>query len=348
MRMWLLSLRDLQWRRRRFLIAVVATALIFALTLLMTGAGNGLDHEVTRIVRGFDADRWVVRDGATGPFTTTRPLGPDVVRQVAAAPGVDEATALVLFRGSIGGEQPTDINLIGYDGRSFAAPEIAAGRQATGPDEVVVDTALGLDPGDTVELVGRERTVVGTADGVTFFFGLPTVFATLADTQDLVFGGQPIVTTVITDGVPEAVPDGLTALTGASVEDDLRRPTQNGKSTIDFISILLWLVAAAIIASIVYLTALERTGDFAVLKATGAPTRLLVATLGLQALVLASGAGLLAIPLALLLAPGFGFEIVLRGSDYASLVLVAMLVGLLASLAGLRKVLAVDPALAFG
>ncbi len=30
--MWLLSLRDLQWRRRRFLIAVVATSLTFALT----------------------------------------------------------------------------------------------------------------------------------------------------------------------------------------------------------------------------------------------------------------------------------------------------------------------------
>lgn len=346
--MWVLSLRDLQWRRRRFLIAVVATALIFALTLLMTGASSGLDHEVTRIVRGFGADRWVVADGATGPFTTTRPLGPDAVDQLAATPGVEAAAALILFRGSIGGDRPTDINLIGYDGDSFAAPDLAAGRQATGPDEVVVDTALGLEPGDTVELVGRERTVVGTADGITFFFGLPTVFAPLADTQDLVFGGQPIVTTVVTRGVPEALPDGLTVLTGSAVEEDLRRPTQNGKSTIDFIRILLWLVAAGIIASIVYLTALERTGDFAVLKATGAPTRLLVATLGVQAVVLASGAGLVAIPLALLLAPGFGFEIVLRGADYASLVLVAVLVGLLASLAGLRKVLAIDPALAFG
>jgi putative ABC transport system permease protein len=36
--MWLVSLRDLQWRRRRFLIAVAATALVFAMSLLMAGA----------------------------------------------------------------------------------------------------------------------------------------------------------------------------------------------------------------------------------------------------------------------------------------------------------------------
>lgn len=348
MAVWLLSLRDLQWRRRRFLIAVVATALIFALTLLMTGASAGLDHEVTRIVGSFGADRWIVADGATGPFTTTRPLLDTTTDQVAASPGVDEAAALILFRGSIGGDRPTDINLIGYDGASFAAPDLREGRQATGPDEVVADTALGLDVGDTVDLIGTERTVVGTADGVTFFFGLPTIFAPMADVQDVAFGGQPIATTVVTRGVPTDLPEGLTALTGTQVAEDLRRPTRNGKSTIDFIRILLWLVAAGILASIVYLTALERTGDFAVLKATGAPTRLLVATLAVQAVALALAAGLLAIPIALLLAPGFGFEIVLHGVDYVVAVLVAVAVGLVASLAGLRKVLTVDPALAFG
>lgn len=346
--MWLLSLRDLQWRRRRFIIAVVATSLIFALTLLMTGASGGLDNEVTRIVRSFGADRWLVADGATGPFTATRPLPEATVADIVGRPGVDAAAPLILFRGSIGGDQPEDVNLIGYDGTTFAAPRLAEGRQAEAPDEVVADTALAYDLGDRIEFVGRERTVVGTADGITFYFGLPTLFAPIADVQDLAFGGQPIVTTVITEGVPESLPDGVTGLTSAQVENDLRRPTANGKSTIDFIRILLWLVAAGIIGSIVYLTALERVGDFAVLKATGSPTRLLVSTLAVQAIVLAVASALLAIPLALLLAPGFGFEIVLHGTDYLLLILVALVVGLVASLAGLRKVLTIDPALAFG
>lgn len=346
--MWMLSLRDLEWRRRRFIIAVAATALIFSLTLLMTGVSAGLDHEVTRIVRSFGADRWLVADGATGPFTTTRPLPDASVEQVAAVAGVHAAAPLILFRGSIGGDEPEDINLIGYDGSSFAAPRLAEGRQATGPDEVVADTALGYEVGDTIEFVGRERTVVGTAGGITFFFGLPTLFAPIADVQDLAFGGMPIITTVITQGTPSAPPDGMTAVTTPQVENDLRRPTANGKSTVDFVRLLLWLVAAGIIASIVYLTAIERTRDFAVLKATGAPTRLLVSTLGVQAVILAVAAGLLAIPIALSLAPGFDFEVVLHAADCVRLVAVALVVGLLASLAGLRKVLTVDPALAFG
>ena len=38
--MWLIPLRDLQWRRRRFAIAVVATGLVFALTSPWTSSRN--------------------------------------------------------------------------------------------------------------------------------------------------------------------------------------------------------------------------------------------------------------------------------------------------------------------
>ncbi|HEV7855102.1 MAG TPA: glutamine ABC transporter permease, partial [Mycobacterium sp.] len=31
------TLRDLQWRRRRFVITIVGTSLVFAMTLLLTG-----------------------------------------------------------------------------------------------------------------------------------------------------------------------------------------------------------------------------------------------------------------------------------------------------------------------
>src|SRR3954470_14249644 len=34
---WILGIRDLQWRKRRFAVAIVATGLVFGLALLMTG-----------------------------------------------------------------------------------------------------------------------------------------------------------------------------------------------------------------------------------------------------------------------------------------------------------------------
>jgi hypothetical protein len=68
--MWLISLRDLQWRRRRFVIAVVSAALAFALTLLLEGTMAHLRNESQRMVDLYDVNAWVVADGASGPFAT--------------------------------------------------------------------------------------------------------------------------------------------------------------------------------------------------------------------------------------------------------------------------------------
>ena len=69
--MWLVSLRDLQWRRRRFLIAVVATALVFAMSLLMAGAdavqvGTATFFEPRAPMRVVDElERWCRRHRVT-------------------------------------------------------------------------------------------------------------------------------------------------------------------------------------------------------------------------------------------------------------------------------------------
>jgi putative ABC transport system permease protein len=74
--MWRVALRDLQWRRRRFVIAVLATSLVFGMTLLMTGFSGSLHNEGPRIVAAVGADAWLVADGAPGPFTTSTPIRP--------------------------------------------------------------------------------------------------------------------------------------------------------------------------------------------------------------------------------------------------------------------------------
>ena len=71
---WLISLRDLQWRRRRFAIGVVATALVFALGLVLSGVRASFDNEIRRTVDSFDADAWFLKGGSLGPFTAPRPF----------------------------------------------------------------------------------------------------------------------------------------------------------------------------------------------------------------------------------------------------------------------------------
>jgi putative ABC transport system permease protein len=189
---------------------------------------------------------------------------------------------------------------------------------------------------------------VGLADAVTFYFGTPTLVLSIADVQRLAFAGQALASAIVTRGVPRAAAPGLRVLTDDQVVHDLERPMKNSDQTLSLVNALLWIVAAGIIGSIVYLSALERGHDFAVLKATGATNRSLLTGLALQAVVLATAAALLAAVLAAFLAPIFPFTVSIPGGAYVSLVAVALAVGLLSSLAGLRRAVRVDPALAFG
>ena len=100
--------------------------------------------------------------------------------------------------------------------------------------------------------------------------------------------------------------------------------------------ILLWIVAVLIVGSLVYLSALERLRDFAVFKAIGVPTRSILAGLALQAVVVALLAAALGVILAQLLAPLFPMTVVVPMRGYLALPVIAIVIGLLASVAGLQ------------
>ncbi|HXY92487.1 MAG TPA: ABC transporter permease, partial [Acidimicrobiia bacterium] len=114
MPVWLVGVRDLQYRRRRFLIAVLATSVVFAMTLIMSGLSKGLDEEITRIVGSFDAESWVVARGASGPFTATKFVVDQDVEAVRNAPGVRRASPMISGRATIGKESLKDVNLVGF------------------------------------------------------------------------------------------------------------------------------------------------------------------------------------------------------------------------------------------
>ena len=92
----------------------------------------------------------------------------------------------------------------------------------------------------------------------------------LSEAQKLGFGGEPLATAIVIQGEPGSVPPAArTLLEITTVQVDLGRPVHQAKQTIGLIRWLLWVVAAGIIGSMVYLSALERLRDFAVLKAIG-------------------------------------------------------------------------------
>jgi putative ABC transport system permease protein len=340
---WVIPLRDLQWRRRRFAIAVVATGLVFALALLLSGVSTSFDNEIRRTVGSFHGDAWLVARGGFGPFTGPTPFAAALAAEVRRSAGVVRADPVAIVRATTTTPSVRNVNVIGVTAGGVGAPgQRLDGRAA------VVDASLGLDRGDRLDLNGTSFHVAGVTHGLTYFAGIPNVIVELSEAQQLGFGGEPLATAIVVQGEPGSVPPQLALLSNHEVQVDLGRPVHQAKQTIGLIRWLLWAVAAGIIGAMVYLSALERLRDFAVLKAIGVSTRSLLAGLVLQAVLLALASALLAVALELAMAPAAAMSVEVSATGFLALPLVAVAVGVLASLLALRRAVAVDPALAFG
>jgi putative ABC transport system permease protein len=85
-----------------------------------------------------------------------------------------------------------------------------------------------------------------------------------------------------------------------------------------------------------------------VLKAVGVSTRSVLAGLCLQAVIVAVVAAVLGGLLSLVLTPIFPMRVEVPTSAFLLLPVIGVLIGLLASVAGMRRAVTIDPALAFG
>ncbi|HEY5252641.1 MAG TPA: FtsX-like permease family protein, partial [Acidimicrobiales bacterium] len=101
------------------------------------------------------------------------------------------------------------------------------------------------------------------------------------------------------------------------------------------------------VAALIYVTALERTRDFAVLKALGSSSRLLFAGLATQAILVSLAAAAVGAAISTFMTGLFAQPVDIPGNAYIILPISALIVGLVASLAALRRAVSVDPAVAF-
>jgi len=342
------SLRDLQWRLRRFIIGVAATGLVFAIALLISGIDASFQNEAERAVESFRADQWLVSDQAEGPFTSSNLVQDSVAAAIRKEPGVTGANPVSILHATMRVPSIVDINLIGVVPGGVGAPVPSEGRALGANGQAVVDESLGVGLNETFRLAGVAFTVVGRTSGLRFNAGTPAVFISVKDAQKVVLGGLSLSSAILVKGSLAQAPKGLKIMSNAAVLSDLQRPLEKATSTISFLRILLWVIAAGIIGSVLYLQALERTRDFAVFKATGVSSRSLLIGIALQAIILAALSAAAALALEALLAPTMDLAVEVPTSAYIALPIVAVAVGLIASLFGLRRAVMVDPALAFG
>ena len=347
--MFSITLSDLLYRRRQFLIATFGAALVFAMTLLLAGLTAGFGVEINQTVGGFRADAWVVKAGSSGRVTSLAPMADSALVRVARTPGVTSATPVVVIpqTGSVNGKLE-QVNLVGAPvGSAPAQQPLTAGHQVAGPGQAVADTRLGVGLGTHVAVGGHPFLVVGVTSDRTLLGGIPNLYVGLRDAQVAAFEGARIISAVVVTGVPTRAPVGMAVLTGTQIDAASLNQMATAVSSINNSKLFMWLIAAVIVASLVYVTALERTRDFAVLKALGASSGSLYVGLAFQAVLVALIAAAIATLLAQFMVGVFAQPVDFPVSAYIELPLSAVLVGLLSSLIALRRAVAADPAKAF-
>lgn len=344
-----ITLFDLRFRARQFLIAVIGAALVFAIGLLNEGLANSFKVEVNRFLTGIAADRWVLPTGSSGPMTSLASIPGSAVAQVRALPGVQSADPLIAvpYETIHSGSYATSSTLIGFvpGGVGDIAP--TQGHDATQPGEAVVDARLKIALGQQFAIAGHTFTAVGRTTSRTINGGVGVVSVIISDARQVLFSGGDFETAILTRGVPAGAVAGLHTLTTAQVTDDTLRPLRSPMSSLVKSMEMMWVIAAVIVAALLYVSALERVRDFAVLKALGTSNTSIFSGVAVQSVIVSLLGALIAGLTANLLKPLFPLPVVIPWWAFVTLPAIAVGVGLLSSMVALRRAVGVDPSLAF-
>jgi len=347
--MLLLLARDMQWRWRRLAAGVLATALVLAMTLLLGALRESFLAETERTVAFFGADEWIVPDDTAGPFTSNSPISASVADDIRSQDGVRGATPVAIFRHAVEGIRDgfTDVSVIAYGAGDVVDPVVADGRAPAATGETAVDERTGARLGEEITLSGEPFTVVGIMRGFTMYGGTPGILLTLEDAQRIAYRGEPLASAIVVVGGPVDAPTGLATQTPQQIGDDLRRPLAVVTGSLGVLQLLLWVVAAAIVGLLAYLSSLDRQRDVTVFKALGVSSGRLVAGVLAEGAVTAVLGATVGLVIGIVLVPLFPIDVAVSPAQAVALLALALVVGMLAGSLGIRRVLRADPARAF-
>jgi putative ABC transport system permease protein len=344
------TLADLRYRYRQFLIAVLGAGVVLAMAILMAGLAAGFKAEINRTVSGFGADRWVVSDKSYGRLTAVATFPQSAVKAIASDAGVKQADGVVLTPQEVAriNGKSVSVNVMGVTLGGLGDPLVDRGATMSKPADVVADVHVQAAIGSVIRLGSAKFHLVGTVTNRTLDGGLPILYMPLRAAQEVALGGRPLVTAVVTAGTPTKAPAGLEILGNDRVEHQTLETLASAVSSIKNTRTLMWVVATIIVAALIYVSALQRVRDFAVLKALGSSSTALFFSLCLQAVTVTLIAAGFAAVACNFMKGVFTQPVVIPSSAFVTLPVVAVAVGLLSSLVALRTAIGADPVAAFG
>lgn len=363
-----LARRALFQDRRRAALAAGGVAAALLLVLMLQGIFDGAMGQVTAYLRSSPADVIVSQRDVRTMHMSVSALAPETVAAVRQVEGVAWAegirhTSTFLVAGD--GRQQLSY-VIGYDpATGRGGPRRLSSGRAPGAGEIIVEEIaadrLGVRAGDSIGLLGGSYRVSGLFRGGTTITNsvafIPTEdFAARAGNSlayVLVGADRGVGAGELAARVAAALPGDTVqtkhrfAFEEASLVKDMSADVMRIMSTIGL------LIALAVIGLTLFSLTLAKLREHAVVKALGGRTRYMAGVVLAQA----AWSVALAVGLATLLAVALGavvgrvnpaIAVVITPASVLRTGVAALVVGALGALVPLRRVVAVDPASAFG
>lgn len=358
-----IALKEIRRSVGRFTLLTSAVALLVLLLLFFQAVAGTLTLGFTGGLQSSAAEVFVYDERARlNPQGSV--LDPGVAETVGAVDGVGQAAAIGIgsFTGS-GPDGDIDVTLFGGDPTGPAVPRtIADGRVAEAPDEALFSGSSlsdGFSIDDEVTIGDTTLRIVGTADDAAFNVA-PTLYVPFETYEkavrdrtgmdidvppslvgvSVVDGQDPTeVATSISDQV-----DGVQAVDRAAAVAELPGAGQISQS-FGILYLLLFIVVTIVTGVFFLILTVQKADSLVLLRAIGASRADVVRPVLLQVLLVVGLGALLGAGAAtgLLAAAKDTFGAQIDPSTTALTVAAITVLGLIASVGAVRRVLAIDP-----
>ncbi|MHB8077267.1 ABC transporter permease [Desulfosporosinus fructosivorans] len=181
-----LALKEIAHSRFRYILTAIGLGLLIGVTMTMTGLVRGMMDDALALIRGTNADLWVVQDDTIGPYAESSTLDGDTYRSIAGLPGVAEVSNVAYLTAQIRyGNKDVRALIAGFDQNRPGEPTyLVAGRPIMKSHyEAIADVKTDFKVGDKIGIRRDEYTVVGLTKGMVSSGGDPVVFITMQDAQ---------------------------------------------------------------------------------------------------------------------------------------------------------------------
>lgn len=363
-----LAKENLIHEKSKIILSVGGVILAVFLIFATTGLYYGIITVVENMVVKAGADLWVTSLGASGSLHSPSLLDSRLGEELKGIDGVIRVAPLIRrpIATNIDGEKLL-ININGFDTTSgLGGPwKVVRGTATPGKGEAIIDKVLakkkGLEIGGVIDLEGKQFRIVGISDE-TFTLISYMVFVTLDDARSfmpadltnffLVKVDSPAEITKVKTTIESTLP-AVSVATSQENADQSKEETVGGFLPIVLvISAIGVLVGIMVVGLLVYTMTIEKSREYGVVRAIGAPNFYLYKIVLFQAMTISVlgfiiGAAISPPVISFMqyLVPEFVSAITPRMVLWVFFLFVAT--GLIASFIPVRRLSRIDPATVF-